>query len=116
VDSEDVEGFESVSPHAFKQLLHLLGGQRPYLLPDLRWYDRFGGVAQDEAIGDGLLERLVKRDVDVLNGAWRESSLKLFALKAADMRRRHVLELEVAQGRAYVQSDYLFCTARRWSA
>src|SRR5215213_1723354 len=59
VDGEDVEGFESVTPHGLEQYLHLLCGQGSYLLfPDLRWFDRLGSVARDEAVGDGLLKSL----------------------------------------------------------
>src|SRR5918994_2030782 len=73
VDGEDVEGFESVTPHGLEQYLHLLCGQRSYLLfPDLWRPDRFGGVAWNEAIGHGLLESLVEGDMDVLNRAGRK--------------------------------------------
>src|SRR5215208_464552 len=73
VDGEDVEGFEPVAPHGLEQHLHLLCGQRLYLLfPDLWWPDSLGGVARNEAVGDGLLERLVQSDVDILNGTGRK--------------------------------------------
>src|SRR5215213_902025 len=76
VNGEDVEGFEPVVPHGLEQYLHLLCGQRSYLLlPDLWRPDRFGGVAWNEAVGGGLLERLVQCDVDILNGARRKADL-----------------------------------------
>src|SRR5829696_4300075 len=76
VDGEDVEGFEPVAPHGLEQYLHLLCGQRSYLLlPDLWRPDRFGGVAWNEAVGGGLLERLVQCDVDILNGERRKADL-----------------------------------------
>src|SRR4028118_1824525 len=60
VDGEDIEGFEPVVPHCLKQYLHLLCGQRPYLLlTDLWRLDRFRGVARNEAVGDGLLSGFV---------------------------------------------------------
>src|SRR5215210_2576217 len=100
VNGENIEGFEPVVPNCFEQHLHLFCGQRSYLLlPDLWWPDRFGGVARDEAVGESLLECLVKGDVDILNGAWREPSLYLIAVEAAHVGRRHVLELEIAQSR-----------------
>src|SRR5215210_5297445 len=51
VDGEDVEGLEPVVPHCLEQRLHLLCGQRSYLLfSDLWWPDRFGSVARNEAV------------------------------------------------------------------
>jgi hypothetical protein len=76
VDGKDVEGFEPVATNLPEQHLHLLCGQRSYLLlPDLWRLDRFCGIAWDEAVGDGLLESLVEGDVDILNGTRRESNL-----------------------------------------
>src|SRR5215211_31887 len=76
VDGKDVEGFEPVVPHGLEQHLHLLCGQRSYLLfPDLWRLDRFCGVAWNEAVGDSLLESLMQCDVDILNGAGRKPDL-----------------------------------------
>src|SRR5918993_4239546 len=76
MDGEDVERFEPVVPHGLEQYLHLLCGQRSYLLlPHLWRLNRFGGVAGYEAVGDGLLERLVQGGVDISNGARRKSGL-----------------------------------------
>ena len=65
MDGKDVEGFEPVVPHCLKQHLHLLCSQRPYLLlPDLWWLDSLGGIAWNEAVGDGLIESLVQGGVE----------------------------------------------------
>jgi hypothetical protein len=70
VDGEYVEGFETISAGCVEQHLDLLGGQRAYLLPAHLWrLDGLGRVARDETIAHSLLERLVERDVDVLDGA-----------------------------------------------
>jgi hypothetical protein len=48
----------------------------------LRRLEGLLGVAEDKAISDGLLERLVKRDVNVLDGARREPGIKLLAIES----------------------------------
>jgi hypothetical protein len=54
-----------LSFHRLEQHLHLLCCQRSYLLlPDLWRLNRFGDVAWNEAVGDGLLERLVQGGVE----------------------------------------------------
>src|SRR5919107_3432019 len=55
IDGKDVEGFKPVASQGLEQRLHLLCGQRSYLLlPNLWRLDLFGGVAWNEAVGDGL--------------------------------------------------------------
>ena len=88
-NGQDVEGFEAVALRAPRTAsLTCSGGQRSHLFPAyLRRLDGLGGVARDKAVRDGLLERLVERDVDVLDGARRESGIKLLAVESAHVGR-----------------------------
>ena len=107
-NGDGVEGFEAVAPRGLKQRLHLFCGQRPHLFPtNLRSLDGLVDVARDKAISDGLLERLVKSDVNVLDAARRESGIKLLTIESARVRRGQVLELHLTQHRAYVEADHL---------
>jgi hypothetical protein len=112
-DGQDIEGSEAVTLRGLEQCLHLVRTQRSYLFaPYLRRLDDLSGVARDEAVGDGLLERLVKSDMDVLDGARRESIIKLLAVESAHVGRGEVLELQLTQHRAYVKADHLLITLK----
>ena len=56
---------------------------------------------------DSSLERPVKSYVDVVDGARRESGIKLLAIESAHVGRGQVLELHLTQHRAYVEADQL---------
>ena len=81
-NGQDVESFKAVALRGLKQYFHLFRGQWPHLFPPyLRRLDGLGGVAWNKPVRDGLLERLVKSDVNVLDGARRESGIKLLAVE-----------------------------------
>jgi hypothetical protein len=105
---QDVESFKAISLGRIEQYPYLFRGQGPHFFSLYLWrLDSFGGVARDKPVPDSLLERLVKRDVDVLDGAGRESGIKLLAIESAHVGRGQVLELHLTQKRAYVEADHL---------
>jgi len=56
---------------------------------------------------DSSLERPVKSYVDVVDGARRESGIKLLAIESAHVGRGQVLELHLTKHRTYVEADHL---------
>ncbi len=87
VDGQHEQGLQALAPACFEEPagllgrerrdLHLLGPGRLHLLAHVTW---------DQAIGDGLLGRLVERDVDVLDGAGREPAVQLLPIEPKERR------------------------------
>jgi hypothetical protein len=107
-NGQDVESFEAISLGRIEQYPCLFCGQGSHFFSPYLWrLDSLSGVAWNKPVGDSLLERLVKCDVDVLDSARRESRIKLLAIESAHVGRGQVLELHLTQHRAYVEADYL---------
>ena len=104
---------DGIALRGLEQYLHMFRGQRSYLFPPyLRRLDGLSGVARDKAVSDGLLERLVKSDVDILDGTGRESSIKLLPVEYSYVGRRQVFQLQLTQYRAYVEANHLLISLK----
>jgi len=94
------QGLQALAPACFEEAAGLLGRERgdlPLLRPG-----RFHGladVARYQAVRDCLLERLVERDVDVLDGARREPAVESLSVESAHVGRGERLELQPTQRR-----------------
>ena len=87
VDSQHVEGFETIAARRFEQSLCLLAVQGFYLFAlDLRGFDGIADVAGDQPVEHRLLERLAQYAVHLVHSGRRKAGVQLLTVEPSHGR------------------------------
>src|SRR3954447_2787023 len=70
-------------------------------------------VARDQTVAHGILERLVKRRVDIVDRAWGEPAIEFLTVQCARVARGEGTELEASEGGLNMYSHYGLVTLPR---
>jgi hypothetical protein len=88
VNGQYEQGLQALALAGLEEAPRLLGrewGDLPLLRPGR--FHGFARITRYQAVRDRLLERLIERDVDVLDGAGREPTIEFLSVEPAHVGR-----------------------------